>query len=173
MRRLLVALTVFSYVFVLVPILVVIVVGFSPTEFFVFPPPGLSLHWFVAFFQTDSMRDASWTSVELAIVSSLLATLLGTMGGLYIARLRGLGTNLLQGMFLAPLVFPAMVFGLALLLFFNKIGDVPPFLGLVMAHCVLGMPFVVRAVAASLLAVDRAIDEAAQSLRAVRSARLR
>ncbi|TCR61811.1 ABC transporter permease [Bosea sp. BK604] len=166
MHRLLVAMTVFTYLFILLPILVVVVSAFSPTEFFVFPPPGLSLRWFATFFGTESMRNAFTLSIQLAIVSSILATLVGTMGGLYIARRRGLAASILQGIFLAPLVFPAIVLGLSLLLFFKLLGGMPAFTGLVIAHCVLGMPFVVRSVAASVLAVDPVLEEAAQSLRA-------
>lgn len=165
-RSVLVGLAALTYLLVLGPIVVVLVTAFSPTEFFVFPPPGLSLRWFSAFFETESLRGAFVRSLWLATVSCALATVLGTMAALVIARRRGLVFTLLQSLFLAPLIFPAIVFGLALLLFFKMIGGVPEFPGLVIAHAVLGTPFVVRAVTASVLAVDPALEEAGQSLRA-------
>ena len=155
-----------TYLLVLGPILVVLLTAFSPTEFFVFPPPGLSLRWFSAFFDNESLRSAFVRSLWLATISCLLATALGTMAALAIARRRGPAFTLLQSLFLAPLIFPAIVFGLSLLLFFKLIGGVPEFPGLVIAHAVLGTPFVVRAVTASVLAVDPALEEAGQSLRA-------
>ncbi len=165
-RALLVALAAVTYLLVLGPILIVLVTAFSPTEFFVFPPPGLSLRWFSAFFANESLRDAFLRSLQIAALSSALATVLGTMAALSVARRRGLWITILQSLFLAPLIFPAIVFGLSLLLFFKLIGGVPEFLGLVIAHAILGTPFVVRSVSASILAVDPVLEEASQSLRA-------
>ena len=165
-RALLIALAGLSYLLVLGPILIVIVTAFSPTEFFVFPPPSLSLRWFAAFFETESLRDAFVRSVWLAALSCVCATVVGTMAALAIARRRGWVFTTLQSLFLAPLIFPAIVFGLSLLMFFKLIGGVPAFPGLVIAHTILGTPFVVRAVSASVLAVDPVLEEASASLRA-------
>jgi putative spermidine/putrescine transport system permease protein len=143
-RVLLLTLAGLTYVLVLGPILIVLVTAFSPTEFFVFPPPGVSLRWFHAFFENESLRGAFLRSLWLAVLSCVVATTLGTMAALFIARRRGLVFTVLQSLFLAPLIFP----------------------GLVIAHAVLGTPFVVRAVSASVLAVDPVLEEASQSLRA-------
>ena len=166
MRLVLLTLAGLTYVLVLGPILIVLITAFSPTEFFVFPPPSLSLRWFRSFFENESLRDAFMRSLWLAALSCAVATTLGTMAALYIARRRGLLFTVLQGLFLAPLIFPAIVLGLALLLFFKLIGGMPDFLGLVIAHAILGTPFVVRSVSASVLAVDPVLEEASQSLRA-------
>jgi putative spermidine/putrescine transport system permease protein len=162
----LVALAGLTYLLVLGPIMIVLITAFSPTDFFVFPPPGLSLRWFVAFFNTDSLREAFLRSIQIATASAMLATILGSMAALFVARRKGFLASLLQTLFLAPLIFPAIVLGLALLLFFKLIGGMPEFVGLVLAHAILGMPFVIRAVSASLLAVDPVLEEASQSLRA-------
>lgn len=162
----LVALAGLTYLLVLGPIVIVLITAFSPTDFFVFPPPGLSLRWFTAFFNTDSLRSAFLRSIQIALTSALLATILGSMAALFVARRKGFLASLLQTLFLAPLIFPAIVLGLALLLFFKLIGGMPEFVGLVLAHSILGMPFVIRAVSASLLAVDPVLEEASQSLRA-------
>jgi putative spermidine/putrescine transport system permease protein len=165
-RVLLLILAGLTYLLVIGPIVIVVVTAFSPTEFFVFPPPGLSVRWFAAFFANDSLRAAFTFSLELALISAILAAVLGTMAALYVARRRGWIANLLQVLFLAPLIFPAIVFGLSLLIFYKMIGGVPVLPGLVIAHVVLGMPFVVRSVSSSVLAVDPVLEEAGQSLRA-------
>src|SRR6202000_77067 len=121
---------------------------------------------FAAFFANDSLRGAFWLSLQLACVSAIGATVLGTMAAVFVARPRGWFAGLRQVLFLAPLIFPAIVFGLALLIFYKLIGGVPEFPGLVIAHVILGMPFVVRSVSSSLLAVDPTLEEAGQSLRA-------
>src|SRR5215204_5514151 len=143
-RAPLVGLAGLTYLLVLGPILIVLVTALSPTEFFVFPPPSLSLRWFRAFFDNESLRDAFLRSLWLAALSCAVATVLGTMAALAIARRRGFAVTILPGLFLEPLMFP----------------------GLVIAHAILGTPFVVRAVSASVLAVDPVLEEASQSLRA-------
>ena len=166
MRAVLLLLAGVTYLLVLGPILIVLITAFSATEFFAFPPKGLSTRWFVTFFATDSMRGAFLRSIQVAVTASLAATVLGTMAALFVARRKGLWASLLQSLFLAPLIFPAIVLGLALLLFYKLIGGVPDFLGLTIAHTILGMPFVIRAVSAAMLAVDPALEEASQSLKA-------
>jgi putative spermidine/putrescine transport system permease protein len=103
--------TVVAFVLILAPILVVVVAAFSPTDYFQFPPPGLSLRWFVEFFRLDNMRNAFALSLELALLSATLATVLGTLGALFLARRRGMIAGTLQWLFLAPLVFPAIILG--------------------------------------------------------------
>lgn len=152
-----------AFLLILAPILVVVVAAFSPTDYFEFPPPGLSLRWFVEFFRLDNMRNAFVLSMELALLSATLATLLGTLGALYLARRRGAVASLLQALFLAPLVFPTIILGLALLLLYKTIG-MPIFPGLLLAHCVVGMPYCFRTVLASIQSLDPSLEEAGQSL---------
>jgi putative spermidine/putrescine transport system permease protein len=152
-----------AFVLILAPILIVVVTAFSPTDYFQFPPPGFSLRWFVEFFRLDNMRNAFTLSLELALLSATIATVLGTLGALYLARRRGVVAGLLQSLFLAPLVFPTIILGLALLLLYKSLG-VPVFPGLLLAHCVIGMPYCFRTVLASVQALDPALEEAGQSL---------
>ena len=123
-----------AFVLILAPILIVVVTAFSPTDYFQFPPPGLSLRWFVEFFRLDNMRNAFALSLELALLSATIATVLGTMGALFLARRRGLIPGLLQSLFLAPLVFPTIILGLALLLLYKTLG-MPVFPGWPCARC--------------------------------------
>src|SRR5260221_5626434 len=101
--------TVLAFVIIIGPIAIVVLAAFSPTEFFTFPPPGLSLRWFVEFFRLDNMRGAFALSCELALVSSCLATILATMAALALVRRRGVVTGLLQALFLAPLMFSTII----------------------------------------------------------------
>lgn len=163
-QSLLVLLAGAAYLLILGPIVIVVITAFSPTEFFVFPPPGISVRWFVEFFRTSELRDAFWLSLELAVLAASAATVLGTMASLFTARRRGLAATVLQGLFLSPLVFPTIILGLSLLLFYKAIGGVPIFLGLLIAHIIVGAPFVIRSVLTSLQSLDPALEEAGQSL---------
>ena len=74
---------------ILGPIAIVVLVSFSPSDFFAFPPRGLSLRWYREFFHLSSMRGAYLLSLEVALVASILATVLGTLASLVLARRRG------------------------------------------------------------------------------------
>src|SRR5205814_7080012 len=78
-----------AFVLILAPILVVVVAAFSPTDYFEFPPPGLSLRWFVEFFRLDNLRGALVLSLELALLSATIATVLGTLATFFVARRHG------------------------------------------------------------------------------------
>ncbi len=155
--------TAIALVLIVVPILIVVVTAFSPLDYFEFPPRSLSLRWFVEFFRLENMRNAFVLSLELAVLAATLATILGTMGALFLARRRGLLAGLLQSLFLAPLVFPTIILGVALLLLYKTIG-MPVFPGLLLAHCIVGMPYGFRTVLASAQGLDPALEEAGQSL---------
>ncbi|MBI3512943.1 MAG: ABC transporter permease [Proteobacteria bacterium] len=152
-----------AYVLIVAPIAVVVVTAFSPTDFFVFPPPGLSLRWFVEFFRLDNMRGAFLFSLEVALIAATVASVLGTAGALFLARRRGAFATVLQGLFLAPLVFPTIILGLALLLLYKSVG-MPVLPGLLFAHAVVGMPYSFRTTLAGLQGLDPALEEAGQSL---------
>ncbi len=152
-----------AFALVIVPIAIVVVTAFSPLDYFEFPPKSLSTRWFVEFFRLENMRNAFALSLELALTAATLATLLGTMGALFLARRRGFVAGVLQSLFLAPLVFPTIILGVALLLLYKTIG-MPVFTGLLLAHCVIALPYAFRTVLASAQGLDPSLEEAGQSL---------
>lgn len=152
-----------AFLVVLAPIVVVLLISFSSVDSFAFPPPALSLRWYRDFFGSAGLTSAFVFSVEVGVVSSLAASLLGTLGALFVAREKGRAGPALQGTFLAPLVFPTIILGLALLIFFRALG-LPNLVALVVAHVLIGVPYCFRSTLASLLGFDRAIEEAASSL---------
>ncbi len=159
-RSLLVAV---AFLIILVPIVVVVVAAFSPTDFFVFPPPRFSLRWFHEFFALENMRAAFLFSIELALITASLGAALGTLAAVSVVNRPGVWSGLLQALFIAPLVFPTIILGFALLLFYKTV-SMPLTPGLVLAHAVIGMPYCFRTVLASLQSLDPAIEEASQSL---------
>jgi putative spermidine/putrescine transport system permease protein len=155
--------TAIALALIIIPIAIVVVTAFSPLDYFEFPPRSLSLRWFVEFFRLENMRNAFVLSLELAVLAATLATIFGTMGALFLARRRGFIAGLLQSLFLAPLVFPTIILGVALLLLYKTVG-MPVFPGLLLAHCIIGVPYGFRTVLASAQALDPALEEAGQSL---------
>lgn len=159
----LLAITALVFVLLLGPLVIVIVTAFSPSDFFQFPPSGLSLRWFIDFFSRDEMRGAFILSVELAIGASIVAVVLGVMAALSTARSGTRMGGLFQSLYIAPLVFPTIILGLALLMCYRYIG-MPVLAGLAIAHVLVGMPYCYRATFASLQSFDYSLDEAGQSL---------
>jgi putative spermidine/putrescine transport system permease protein len=152
-----------AYLLILGPTVVVVIVSFSAGETFAFPPPGLSLRWFVEFFAADNMTGAFLFSLRVGATSAIAATVLATLAARFVVRQRGAASGALQSLFTAPLVFPAIILGLALLLFYRTINLGGPN-GLILAHVLIGMPYAFRLILASLQNFDLALEEAAQSL---------
>jgi putative spermidine/putrescine transport system permease protein len=145
------------------PILVVIIAAFSSGESLSFPPPGFSLRWFFEFFRIAEMRNAFMLSIVLAIASAFGAAAIGLLGAVYVSRHRNAFSALLQMLIMAPLVFPALILGLALLLLYKTVNmSVLP--GLFIAHVVVCLPYAFRSVLTSLQSFDTTLEEAGQSL---------
>ena len=158
----------------LAPILVVVPMSFTNSSTLAFPPEGLSLRWYA-----ELLTNPQWTlripvSVETALATAVLATLLGTLAALGMTRGKFPGRGLLTALFLAPLVVP--IIDLAVGDYFvwalgwqvgpvgfggSLAGTVP---GLVLAHTVLAFPFPFLTVSTSLTTVDRTLELAAAGL---------
>lgn len=148
---------------IVLPILVVVGVAFSSSDFFLFPPPGLSFRWFREFFSNDALMQAFQLSIVLALIAATSATAFGVMAALYISRRKGALANALQLLFMAPLVFPTIILGLALLIYFKSFG-LGVMTGLAVAHAVVVLPYAFRSALAALQSFDPVLEEAGQSL---------
>jgi putative spermidine/putrescine transport system permease protein len=150
--------------FLLAPIIVVVATAFTTTAYPLFPPQGFTLRWFERFLTMTEFTDAVQRSAVLALVSTAIASVLGTFSALALTRWRGLGRQAITSLMLSPIMFPAIVLGLALLVFYSQIGLAGTFTGLVIAHSLVTTPFVIRLVMASLAEFDPAVEEAARNL---------
>jgi putative spermidine/putrescine transport system permease protein len=152
------------YLYLLGPILVGLVLSFSAANSFVFPPPGYSLRWYQALFANAEFKQAFVLSLEVASAATVLAVLLGGAAAIAVTRGRFPGRNLLLNLLTFPLIVPAVVTGLGLLLVMaplGLIGSLPMLLG---AHTLVTMPFVAQIVAVGIRAVPPEYEEAARSL---------
>lgn len=154
--------------YLLAPIVVVVATAFGTSPYPVFPPAGLTLHWFDRFLSSPELIQSTRLSAALGLVSTLCATTLGTLAALALVRYRFRGKASVSVLLLSPILFPAVVLGLALLVAFTRAGLAQTFSGLVAAHTVLITPFVIRLVMASLAEFDSSIEEAARNLGAGR-----
>jgi putative spermidine/putrescine transport system permease protein len=150
--------------FLLLPIAIIAVFALNPTPYIAFPPVGVSLRWFVKFFASPDFMNALWLSLCVAAVVVVLATVIGALAALAIARGNLPGARLLTAAFLSPLMLPAILTGLALFQVFMLADIGRPLWGLVVGHTLVAVPYVLRTTLAVLHDFDRRIEEAAAVL---------
>lgn len=150
--------------FLLAPLLVVIGVSFTSSNFLKFPPDGFSLKWYDAVVNNPLYVDAFWLSIQIAGLGTILAMILGVPASLILVRKRFPGAGVISAIFLSPLILPTVVLGVAILQYASALGIARTFSALLIGHTVLIMPYVIRATMVSLADFDLASEEAAQDL---------
>lgn len=150
----------------LLPVVIVVLAGLNAGDYLTFPPQGLSLKWVVAFVQSPTFFDAYLFSLGLAASATAISTVLGTMASVFLTRTGFRGAPLMRGFFMAPIVLPGIVLGLALYVFYvtTGIGLARTFGGLLVGHVLVTCPFVIATITASLVGFDLSLEEAARSL---------
>lgn len=151
-------------VFMLAPLVVVCLVAFTPEGYLSLPGRVWSLRWFKAIFDYPEFLRAFRDSLWLAALSSTVAIGLAVPAALAIARYRFPGREAMTALFMSPLMVPHVVLGIAFLRFFTQIGLSGTFLGLVLSHIIVILPFALRLVLAASYGIDRRIEHAAISL---------
>jgi len=151
-------------VFMLAPLVVVCLVAFTPEGYLSLPGRVWSLRWFRAIFDYPEFLRAFRDSLWLAALSSTVAIGLAVPAALAIARYRFPGREAMTALFMSPLMVPHVVLGIAFLRFFTQIGLSGTFLGLVLSHIIVIIPFALRLVLAASYGIDRRIEHAAISL---------
>lgn len=148
--------------FLVTPLLVTCLLAFDSRSFLgPLPPPALSLRWFERLASLDYVAAGLATSLKIAVLATFIDVLVGTAAAVALDRGSFRCRGLLMAAFLSPLIVPAVVIGLALLLFLSRIGVVDGFTRLLCGHVVITLPYVVRTVLASLAGRDRRLTEAA------------
>jgi putrescine transport system permease protein len=126
---------------------------------------GFSTRWYVSLFHNAALLDAAWVTIRVALISTTVATVLGTLAAVALVRYgRFTGRTLFSGMIYAPLVMPEVITGLSMLLLFVAIGLDRGFWTLVLAHITFSLSFVAVVVQSRLISFDRSLEEAAMDL---------
>lgn len=150
--------------FMFAPSLVVVPMSFSDGNRLQFPPQGLSTRWYEAFFSNPAWVQAVISSVQVGLLTMVVATVLGTATAIGIMRGKLPGRGLINALMLSPLIMPTVVLAISLFFVFSSWHLIGSTWGLVLAHTVLALPLVIVSVSASLQKVDSRLELAAQSL---------
>lgn len=160
-----VCLSVATIVFLIAPLLIATVMSFDSRDFLGrFPPPSLSLQWYVGFFSDAYYIKGLQVSLILAIVATMLSTAVGVLAAFTLDRYDFPGKEPLSAFFLSPLVVPHVIIGFSLLLFFSSLGVFDGLVPLIAGHLIITVPYVIRTTLASLVGIRKSLTEAALSL---------
>ncbi len=153
-----------GFTFLYLPMVILVIYSFNESKL-VTVWAGFSTKWYGELLQNEAFLNAAWVTIKVAVFSSTLATILGTMAAYVLVRAnRFKGRTLFSGMIYAPLVMPEVITGLSLLLLFIGIGLDRGVLTIVLAHTTFAMCYVSVVVSSRLVSFDRSLEEAALDL---------
>jgi spermidine/putrescine transport system permease protein len=150
--------------FLYLPLLVLAVFSFHNSAHLGLPWQGFSTKWYRAALHDSGLLDALRTSLEVATLTAVIATVLGAAAGIAIVRFRFPGRNVLAALGLAPLAVPYLGLAVALLLAFLTLNIQPSLTTVVIGHSVIALPYVLLLVATRAAALSESIEEAATDL---------
>lgn len=155
--------------FLVLPTLIVIPMSFSASQYLEFPPRGWSLRWYASYFASPAWMAATATSLKAAMLTTLVATPLGTMAayGLHASRWRFAGP--MTVLLLTPMVVPVILIGIGVFYAYVQLKMVNTLIGLALAHSMLAVPVVMMVVGAALKSFDLNQELVARSLGASRA----
>lgn len=163
------AFCVLVYLFLFLPISVIVVNSTNATTSKPYLSwKGFTLDWYVKLFDNTSLLQAFGNTMVIAVVSTLLATVIGTIGAVGIYRYHFRGKSIINGLLYIPVVIPEIVLGISLLTIFSKVNIPRGMLTLILAHVTFSVPFVIFNVRARLSGYDKSIEEASMDLGANR-----
>ncbi|WP_020559771.1 ABC transporter permease [Thiofilum flexile] len=141
-------------IFLMLPVLVIIPLSFNSSSFLTYPLSGFSWQWYETIFSPGPWLESLKNSLIVAPLATLLAMIFGTLAAVGFNRAEFPGKNLLMALIISPMVAPLVIVAVGMYFFFAQVGLLNSYLGLVLAHAVLGVPFVVITVNATLQGFD-------------------
>jgi putative spermidine/putrescine transport system permease protein len=157
------------YVFILIPLIIIVGTSFSASQYVTFPPQGLSLKWFVRVLTSYDWMYSFFLSTVIALVSMGTAILVSLPAAKALAKqnITLFGHNIgvtLRTLFLSPIVIPMIVFGIGIAITLQVLGLYGTFPGLVVGHLIIVVPYVLRSLIVSFEGIPNSVEEAAITL---------
>lgn len=156
-------------VFLIAPTLIVIPISFSADRYMTFPPTSWSTRWYESFFSALEWREAMVTSLSAALLTTLVATVFGTLAAYGINTVKSRLMQAMYVVFMLPLIIPGILIAIGIFLLFANLGLNNTLAGIVLAHSVMAIPLVVITVTSGMKTYDMGQEMAARSLGASRT----
>lgn len=161
----------FVFLFLIAPILIIIPLSFNAEPYFTFTPQMLALdpdafstRWYRMFLTDARWMNSVENSVIVAFFSTILATFLGTLAALGLARSHMPARTFFMSVLISPMVVPLIITAAGIYFFYSSVGLTNSLLGIILAHTALATPFVVITVTATLIGFDHSLTRAAATL---------
>jgi putative spermidine/putrescine transport system permease protein len=150
--------------FIYVPLAVVLLNSFSASATFAWPPPGLTLRWWQVATSNEGVRTAVLTSVQVALLATVVAVVLGTLASMALVRYEFFGRDAVSLLVVLPIALPGIVTGIALNTLFTGFLGGLTFLTLVIGHATFCIVVVVNNASARLRRMSGTVEEASMDL---------
>ncbi len=157
--------------FLIMPILVIVPLSFNASNFFTFTPEmlaldpaGFSTRHYQDFFTNPDWQNALWNSFRIAPVATVIAVVLGTLAAVGLSQSHVPFRGAIMAILISPMIVPLIISAAGMYFFYSRLGLQGTYWGVVLAHAVLGIPFVIITVTATLVGFDRSLVRAAASL---------
>ena len=159
------------FVFLITPIIVVMPLSFNAQDFFTFTPEmlrfdpeGYSLKHYRDFFTNDAWQDAMKNSLRIAPVATLLSVGFGTLAAIGLSQPHVPFRRAIMAILISPMIVPLIISAAGMYFFYSRVGLQGTYIGVVLAHAALGIPFVIITVTATLVGFDNSLTRAAANM---------
>ncbi|WP_352418262.1 ABC transporter permease [Proteiniborus sp.] len=152
------------YFFLLAPLLIIVATSFGPDKALIFPPKGFSLKWMANIFKIEMFRKSFVISMQLSVIGTIIALIIGIPAAYALSRYNFKGKNILNSIFLSPVLIPGIVLGFSLLRYLVIYSKLPIYTSLLIGHVIIIIPYIIRVISSSLSNFDYSIEEASMSL---------
>jgi putative spermidine/putrescine transport system permease protein len=159
------------FAFLITPVLIVIPLSFNAQDFFTFTPEmlrfdpaGYSLKHYEDFFTSDDWQAALWNSLKIAPMATILSVGFGTLAAIGLSQPHVPFRRAIMAILISPMIVPLIISAAGMYFFYSRIGLQGTYLGVVLAHAALGIPFVIITVTATLVGFDRSLTRAAANM---------
>jgi len=150
--------------YLVLPILIVIPVALTDQRYLSLPQEGISFRHFATVLTSPEWLGSIWQSFTIALAATALAVTAGTLCAIGCWRISRRSTDLIRVLMLLPLIIPSIVYAIGLYRYFGPLGLLDRFLGVVIAHGVTGIPYVVITVSTALAGFDPRLEQAARGM---------
>jgi len=161
----------FIFFFLIAPIVVVIPLSFNAEDFFTFTPEmlsldpeGYSLKHYRDFFSNSDWQNALYNSVRIAPLATLLSVSFGTLAAIGLSQDHVPFRRAIMAILISPMIVPLIISAAGMYFFYSRIGLQGTYIGVVLAHAALGIPFVIITVTATLVGFDKSLTRAAANM---------
>jgi putative spermidine/putrescine transport system permease protein len=159
------------FFFLIAPILVIIPLSFNAENFFTFTPAmlafdpdGYSLKHYRDFFSNPDWQQALRNSVRIAPAATLLSVSLGTLAAIGLSQSHVPFRRAIMAILISPMIVPLIISAAGMYFFYSRLGLQGTYVGVVLAHAALGIPFVIITVTATLVGFDQSLTRAAANM---------